>query len=82
MVFGSSLPSLTKTIGRKKNIVKVYADPLLQKLQDLRRNNLEKQILQNLREPTILKNSKLFFIESVHENEWKVQQLSRNLAPT
>ena len=35
----------------------------------LKVNNLKKkQILQKLREPTILENSQLGFIESVHEN--------------
>ena len=31
-------------------------------------DNLEKQILQKYREPTILENSRHGFIESVHEN--------------
>ena len=31
-------------------------------------NNLEKRILQKKREPTILENSRLCFIWSIHEN--------------
>ena len=33
-------------------------------------DNLEKRIPQKYREPKMLENSRLCFIESVHENYW------------
>ena len=47
---------------------KVLSDVLGFKLSLLGANNLEKRILQKEREPTILENSRLSFIESVYEN--------------
>ena len=41
----------------------------------------KKRIVQKKREPTILKNSRLGFIESVHENLWNFQQFPLPLAP-
>ena len=42
-----------------------------------------KRVLRLLkyREPTILKNRKIGFIEAVHENLWEVKQFSRPKAP-